>query len=63
LRNLGSTPDVVARRCVLGTKQSTRCGGSAWRKTCKQNNFCVGVVWQTQSIQHRFKWRSQFIVL
>jgi len=24
----------------------------ARRKTCKQNRFCVGVVWQTQSIQH-----------
>jgi len=31
--------------CVsyLGTKQSTHCGGPAWRKTCKQNSFCVGV--------------------
>jgi len=29
---------------------------SLWRKTCKQNNFCVGVVWQTQSIvQHLFQ--------
>jgi len=26
---------------------------TAWRKTCKQRNFCVGVVRQTQSIvQH-----------
>jgi len=32
------------------TKQSTHCGGPAWRKTCKQNSFCVGVVCQTQSI-------------
>jgi len=31
----------------------TRCGDPAWRKTCKQNSFCVKVVWQTQSIvQH-----------
>jgi len=39
LRNFGSTPDAVARRCVLGTslnavshfgaKQSIRCGGPA----------------------------------
>jgi len=37
----------------LGAKQSTRCGCPAWRKTCKQNSLCVGVVWQTQSIvQH-----------
>jgi len=26
----------------LGDKQSTRCGGPAWRKTCKQNIFCIG---------------------
>jgi len=32
----------------LGTKHSTRCGGAVWRKTCKQNSFCVGVVWQTE---------------
>jgi len=32
--------------------QSTRCDGPAWQKTCEQNSFCVGVVWQTQSIQH-----------
>jgi len=26
---------------------------STWRKVCKQNSFCVGVVWQIQSIvQH-----------
>jgi len=38
---------------ILGAKQSTRCGGPARRKTCKQNSFCVGVVWQTQGIlQH-----------
>jgi len=36
----------------FGAKQSTRCGGPTWRKTCKQSSFCVGVVWQTQSIQH-----------
>jgi len=37
----------------FGAKQYTRCGGSAWRKTCKQSSFCVGVVWQIQSIvQH-----------
>jgi len=36
-----------------GAKQSTRRGGSAWRKVCKQNCFCVGVVRQTQStVQH-----------
>jgi len=28
----------------LGAKQSARCGGPAWRKTCKQNSFCVGMV-------------------
>jgi len=33
------------------SKQSTRCGGPAWRKTCKQNSFWIGVVWQTWSIQ------------
>jgi len=27
-------------------------GGPAWRKVCKQNSFCVGVVRQTQSLQH-----------
>jgi len=32
----------------LGAKQSTSCGGPAWRKTCKQNSFWVGVVWQTE---------------
>jgi len=44
-------------------KQSTRCGGPAWRKTCKQNSFYVGVVWQTQSIvkhlaQTKKKWKK-----
>jgi len=34
----------------LGAKQSTHRGALAWLKTCKQNSFCVGVVWQTQSI-------------
>jgi len=29
----------------FGAKQSTRCGGPTWRKTCKQNSFCVGVIW------------------
>jgi len=60
LRNVDSTSDVIARRrrcvlrkdtwCYFGAKQSTRYDGPAWRKTCKQNSFCVGVVWQTQSI-------------
>jgi len=36
----------------LGTNQFTHCGGLAWRKLCKQNIFCVRVVWQTQCIQH-----------
>jgi len=36
----------------LRAKQSTRCSAAAWRKTCKQNSFCVGVAWQTQDIQH-----------
>jgi len=41
------------RHLMLGAKKSTHCGGPVWRKTCKQNSFCVGVVWQTQSIvQH-----------
>jgi len=49
-----SLPVVVAQLDERhANKQSTRCGGSAWRKTCKQNSFCVGVVWKTQSIvQH-----------
>jgi len=41
MRNLGSIPDAVARRCRhlnaishFGTKQSARCG-PAWRKICK----------------------------
>jgi len=34
----------------LGAKQSTYCGGPAWRKICKQNIFYVGVVWKTQNI-------------
>jgi len=38
----------------VGTKQSTRCGGPAWRKTCKQNRFCVGLGWQIQRIQHPY---------
>jgi len=33
----------------LWAKQSTCCGGPAWRKTCKQKSFCVGVVWQTRT--------------
>jgi len=28
------------------------CGVPTWRKTYNQNSFCVGVVGQTQSIQH-----------
>jgi len=52
LRNLTSTPHAAASRCVLG-KDTSRCGSLAWRKTSKQSSFCVGVVWQTQSIvQH-----------
>jgi len=34
----------------LGAKQSIRCGGLVWRKTCKQNSLCVRVVWQAQII-------------
>jgi len=35
----------------LGPSSLYTCfGGPAWRRTCKQNSFCVGVVWQTQSI-------------
>jgi len=26
---------------TLGPKQSTRCGGSGWQKTCKQKSFCM----------------------
>jgi len=37
---------------ILMLKQSILCGDPAWRKTCKQNSLCVGVAWQTQSIQH-----------
>jgi len=44
---LGKTLNAVSH---FGTKQSTRCGGPAWWKTCKQSSFCVEVVWQTQSI-------------
>jgi len=29
LQNLGSTPDAIARLCILGAKLSTRCGGLA----------------------------------
>jgi len=29
----------------LGAKHSTRCDGPAWRITCKQNSFYVGVVY------------------
>jgi len=48
--SLGKTLNAVSH---FGAKQSTRCGGPAWWKTCKQSSFCVGVVWQTQSIvQH-----------
>jgi len=45
--SLGKTLNAVSH---LGAKQSTRCGGPAGPKTCKQSSFCVGVVWQTQSI-------------
>jgi len=35
---------------VMGQEEeSTRWGGPAWRKTSKQNSFCVRVVWQTQN--------------
>jgi len=44
--SLGKTLNAVSH---LEAKQSTRCGGPALRKTCKQNSFCVGVIWQTQS--------------
>jgi len=55
LQNLRLTSDAVARRCALGketlnaishleAKQSTRFGGPARRKTCKQNSICVGLV-------------------
>jgi len=48
--SLGKTLNAISN---LGAKQSTRCGGPAWRKSCKQNSFYVGVIWQTQSIlQH-----------
>jgi len=62
LRNLSSTPDAVARRCVLG--KDTYCcfpsSGQAFyrlwwpslKRDMQQNSFCVGVVWLTQSIQH-----------
>jgi len=70
LQNLGSTPDAVARRCVLGktlnvvshlgVKQSTRCVGPAWQKTCKQNSSCVGVVCQTQNIAQHLVQKETF---
>jgi len=47
--SIGRTLNAVSH---FGAKQSTRCGGPAWRKTCKLNSFCVGMVWQTQSIVH-----------
>jgi len=28
----------------FGAKQSTHCGGPAYRKTWKQSSFCIGVV-------------------
>jgi len=31
----------------LGVKQSIRCDGPAWQKTCRQTNFWVGLAWQT----------------
>jgi len=39
--SLGKTLNAVSH---FGAKQSTRCGGPAWRKTCKRSSFCVGVV-------------------
>jgi len=45
---LGKTLNAISH---LGAKQSSRCGGPAGRKTCKQNSFCVGVATDT-SIQH-----------
>jgi len=45
--SLGKTLNAVSH---LGAKQSIRCSGPAWRKTCKQSSFCAGVVWQTQCI-------------
>jgi len=48
--SLGRTLNAIFH---LGAKQSTRCVGPAWRKTCKHNSFYVVAVWQTQSIlQH-----------
>jgi len=38
--SLGKTLNAASH---LEAKQSTRCGGPAWRKTCKQNSFYVGV--------------------
>jgi len=55
----GKTLNAVSH---LGATQSTRCGGPAWRKTCKQNSFCVVVVWQTQSIgQHLIQTKKIYL--
>jgi len=40
LRNLGSTPDAVSRRCIFGAKQSTRRGSPAWKKTANRTVLC-----------------------
>jgi len=31
---------------------TTRCGSPAWRKTCKQNSFCVGVIGWIDELFH-----------
>jgi len=54
LRNLGSTPDAVARRCALGKLFPTLRPSSLPivvaqpDKTCKLNNICFGVARQTE---------------
>jgi len=40
--SLGKTLNATS---YLEAKQSTRCDGPAWRKTCKQNSFCAVVLW------------------
>jgi len=44
-------------------KQFTSFGGPAWRKTFKQNSFCVGMVLQTQRIQHLVQTKNESIYL
>jgi len=56
---MGKTFNAVSH---LGAKQSTRCGGPAWRKTCEQNSFCVGVVCQIQSIVHLVQTKKNCLV-